>query len=209
MCRLFMVVLLILPGAAVVAADAGDCDQWQQIRITTAGTIYQRCRPGSVLPEMMIRTVFQATPGKVHARVTDYDRFAGFIPNVRESRVLDRADTGTEWVFHQLRFPGPVADRVYVIRSSDHASRPQDGYYRVEWELSGRVFPVLQNARGVRPDAFDGFWDLRPIEDGKATDASYSVYSDPGGLVPAWLVTRMTGRYLQQVIMAVRKRLKQ
>jgi hypothetical protein len=33
------------------------------------------------------------------------------------------------------------------------------------------------------------------------------VYSDPGGLSPAWLVTRMTERYVQQLIIAIRKHL--
>jgi hypothetical protein len=33
------------------------------------------------------------------------------------------------------------------------------------------------------------------------------VHSDPGGIIPDWLVTRMTDRYIQEVIMALRRRL--
>ena len=113
-----------------------------------------------------------------------------------------------QWVFHHLHFGGPAADRVYVIESSDVASRPPEQHYRVEWKLSDRHFPVLDRAAGVRPDAFSGFWDLRPLDGGTATQAVYDVHSDPGGMIPGWLVTAMTDRYIQHVITALRRRLR-
>ncbi len=208
MCHLLLVVLMPLwPGVEATAAGAGDCLQWQPVRESAAGVLLHRCRKGSDLPEVMIRTRFQAPPGRVHAVVTDYDRFAEFIPNVGVSRVLEEQADGTRWVYHHLRFPAPVADRVYVIRSRDRASRRSGGYYRVDWELAERAFAVLQDAAGVRPAAFSGFWELAPADGGGATDARYSVYSDPGGLVPDWLVARMTGRYVEQVVAAIRQRL--
>ena len=41
----------------------------------------------------------------------------------------------------------------------------------------------------------------------RSTEAHYAVHSDPGGIVPGWLVTGMTERYIQQVVEAVRHRL--
>ena len=208
MYRLLLVVLMTLwSGAEVMAADAGDCRQWQPVRESAAGILFHRCRQESGLPEVMIRTGFQAPPERVHEVVTDYDRFAQFIPNVRVSRVLDEQADGTSWVYHHLRFPVPVKDRAYVIRSRDRVNWPSGGYYRVDWELAGRVFPALQETAAVQPAAFSGFWELAPADGGRATDARYSVYSDPGGLVPDWLVARMTGRYVEQVVSAIRQRL--
>lgn len=198
---------VLLPGVEMMAAGAGDCQEWWPVRESAAGSLYQRCRVGTGLPEVMISTRFSASPGQVHALVTDYDRFAGFIPNVRVSRVLERAADGSQLVFHQLDFPPPVADRIYVIRSRDSASRPIDGYYRVEWELANGIFPALQDDAGVRPVAFSGFWELASQDGGLTTDARYTVFSDPGGLVPAWLVARMTGLYVEEVVEAIRERL--
>lgn len=204
-----VLVALITPWLALAVKAAGEpgCLQWLPVRQSDAGTLYQRCREDSDLPEVMIRTRFLAPPGRVFAEVTDYDRFAEFIPNVRVSRVLDTQGDGIRWVYHELHFPAPVADRVYVIRSQERASRPAGGYYRVDWALAGREFPVLQDAAGVQPVAFSGFWELAPADGGRTTDARYSVHSDPGGLVPDWLVTRMTGRYVEQVIAAIHRRL--
>jgi len=183
-----------------------DAPPWRMIADTPQGRLYHRAVEGSSLPEAMIVTRLNAPPARVHALVTDYDRFAEFIPNVSESRVL-RQEGSRQWVFHHLHFGGPAADRVYVIESSDVASRPPEQHYRVEWKLSDRHFPVLDRAAGVRPAAFSGFWDLRPLDGGTATQAVYDVHSDPGGIIPDWLVTRMTDRYIQQVIMALRRRL--
>jgi hypothetical protein len=198
---------MLLSAAALMAAEPDDCRRWQPVGESGAGSLYHRCREGGGLPEVMIRTRFNAPPVRVHALVTDYDRFAGFIPYVRLSRVLQRPADGSLLVFHHLDFPPPVADRVYVIRSRDTASRPADGYYRVEWELVDRIFPVLQDAAGIQPVAFSGFWELTGADGGSTTDARYSVYSDPGGLVPDWLVVRMTAWYVEQVVTAIRRRL--
>ena len=198
------------PGMAGViepVKEAGHAP-WQAVADTPQGQLYHREIAGSSLPEAMIVARFAAPPARVHALVTDYGHFAEFIPNVAESRVL--LHTGArQWVFHHLHFAGPVADRAYVIESTDATSRPQENYYRIEWRLSDRDFPGIDVNAGIRPRAFSGFWDLRPIENGLATEARYAVHSDPGGLIPDWLVVKMTDRYIQQVITAVARRLGQ
>jgi hypothetical protein len=202
--------MLAVPGLPVAATFGSVIETahapWQAVADTPQGQIYHRDVAGSSLPETMIVTRLDAPPARVHALVTDYGHFAEFIPNVAESRVLLQAG-GRQWVFHHLHFAGPVADRAYVIESTDAASRPQENYYRVEWELSDRDFPGSEGQTGVSPHTFSGFWDLRPVERGRATEARYAVHSDPGGLIPDWLVVKMTDRYIQQVMVAVRRRL--
>lgn len=205
--------LLAAPGGvpAVIntasVTETGDAP-WQAVEDSRQGQIYHRAVAGSSLPEAMIVAHFAAPPARVHALVTDYGHFAEFIPNVAESRVLLQTG-GRQWVFHHLHFAGPVADRAYVIESTDIASRPQEHYYRVDWTLSSREFPGIEGNTGIRPRAFYGFWDLRPLENGLATEARYAVRSDPGGFIPDWLVVKMTDRYIQQVIAAVAQRLEQ
>ena len=143
--------------------------------------------PGSAIPQVMIATRFAAPADAVYAVVTDYAHFAEFIPDVAESRIIREAD-GVQWVFHRLHFAGPVADRVYVMRSVGSVGAAA---YRVEWSLSPEAPPA--GAQGISPRQFSGFWELRPTTDGKATEARYAVHSDPGGRIPAWLVTRIHG----------------
>lgn len=186
-------------------ADLTDSPGWVPVAFTSAGRIYHRDLDDSSVPMIMIATTFKAPPARVHAVVTDYDRFAEFIPNVLESRLLTR-EGSHQWVFHHLHFPGPVADRVYVFMSTDSPWSAQSGY-RVEWHLSERQFRGVDTSGGIRPQRFSGFWELRPAADGAVTEARYAVHSDPGGYIPGWLVARMTDRYVQQVIDAVGERL--
>jgi hypothetical protein len=198
------VLLAVLGTPAAETATPGDT--WEPVAETAAGRIYHRAVTDSQVPEAMIITRFAAPPAQVHAVVTDYNRFADFIPHVGESRIL-RTAGGIQWVYHHLRFPGPVADRAYIIRSSDtHDDAPED-YFHVAWQLSERDFPDVDLSAGLRPERFSGFWELRPLEGTSQTIARYGVHSDPGGWIPAWLVSRMTDRYLQQVVQAVRERL--
>ena len=204
---MLLLISLGLPATGLddTATETGHAP-WRAVGDTPQGRLYHRTVAGSSLPGAMIVTRFAAPPARVHALVTDYGHFTGFIPNVVESRVLLQTG-GRQWVFHHLHFAAPVADRAYVIESSDAASRPQEHYYRVDWKLSERDFPGIEGTTGVSPRAFSGFWELRPLEDGLATQARYAVHSDPGGLMPDWLVVKLTDRYIQQVIVAVSRRL--
>lgn len=131
--------------------------------------------------------------------VPDYE---DFIPDVAESRII-RAAGDVQWIFHRLHFAGPVADRVYVMRSVGRTTGT--GAYRVEWALAPEAVPAGE--QGIAPRQFSGFWELRTADDGKTTAARYAVHSDPGGRIPVWLVSRMTDRYVREVVRAVRARL--
>lgn len=201
---------VFLAGVLLVSNPgvAGPCDRWDLIAETAQGRIYHRCVPGSTVPEAMIETQFAAAPSQLRKLVTDYEHFEEFIPNVVESRVLKVSD-GYQWVFHRLHFPGPVADRVYVLRSGETRVRNRDNHYRVSWQLVDGQLAAEDVASARVPDALSGFWEIRPAHDSATTAAQYAVHSDPGGFIPGWLVAKMTDRYLQRVIAAIRERLSQ
>ena len=202
----FAVLALLMLGKGKDITAATDCQMWRQVRGTAEGMIYHRCRAGSPVDEVMIETGFSAAPERLYALVNDYAAFAGFIPDVAESRVLETAGT-VQWVFHRLHFPGPVADRVYVMQSRGEVTGTPPVAWRVDWALSERDFPQVDLSSGIRPDSLSGFWEVEPADGAHMTKARYAVHSDPGGHVPAWLVMRMTDRYVQRVVAAIRGRL--
>ena len=199
---------LMLLGGMLLLDEAGHAgeDGWALVNTTRSGQIYHRGVGNLSFPWVMIVTVFDAPPARLHAIVTDYNHFSEFIPNVAESRIVED-EAGEQWVYHHLHFPGPVADRVYLISSTDTASRPEENYYRVAWNLTERTFPDIDLTAGISPEVFSGYWELRPGEHTGSTEARYAVYSDPGGFIPGWLVGKMTDRYVQQVVDAIRARL--
>ena len=202
---LVLVSVPLLPGLLQGGLDL-DEDGWGQVERTAAGQMYHREVTGSPIPWVMIVASFKSTPERVHQLVTDYDHFPEFIPNVRQSRVLERQGN-QQWVYHHLVFPAPVSDRAYVIKSTDSAGHPAQPYYRVDWQLDKRSFPGIDLTAGIRPEVFTGFWELRAVAGSNTTVAYDAVHREPGGCIPGWLVTTMTERYVQQVVDAVRSRL--
>jgi hypothetical protein len=198
-----MPLLLLLAVWSVGAAGAADCRDWQALRETPEGKLFHRCRPGSDRDEIMIETHLEAAPERLYALVNDYDAFAGFIPDVAESRVLARQGP-VQWVYHRLRLPPPLADRAYILQSTAHVTPDA---WRVVWRLSGREFPGGARDGAVRPDSLSGFWEILAAGDPSRSKARYALHVEPGGHLPGWLVRHMTERYVQRVVAAVRARL--
>ena len=166
--------------------------------------VYNRPWLGSPVPEALAYTVIHVSPRRLYAVITDYDHFAGFIPYVTSSRIL-RQEGEIRFVHQHLHFPGPLADRYYTIAS--HAvSEQRENTFRVEWRLVPESGGTASGEEGVVPSAFSGFWELMPAGNGTTTEAVYSIHFDPGGALPAWLVTLAMNRYLPKVVDAVRAR---
>jgi hypothetical protein len=115
-------------------------------------------------------------------------------------------EAGLRRISQHLRFPGPVADRHYVIESRDSVASSPRERWRVEWRLVPESDLPALGETGITPNAFTGYWELTPVAGGAATDAIYSLHFDPGGALPSWLVTFAMNRYLPKVIDAVRAR---
>lgn len=178
---------------------------WQVVSERDGLRLYNRAVPGAAVPAALARVRIEAPPARLFAVITDYDHFAEFVPYVTSSRVL-RHEAGLRRVSQHLRFPGPVADRHYVIESRDSFTSSPQERWRVEWRLVPEKDLAAAGNTGITPNAFTGYWELTPIAGGTATDAIYSLHFDPGGALPSWLVTFAMNRYLPKVIDAVRAR---
>lgn len=204
---------LLGPGAAAAETPTptGDYEDpilkagWQAVSERDGLRLYNRAVPGAIVPAALARVRIEVPPARLFAVITDYDRFAEFVPYVTSSRVL-RHEAGLRRVSQHLRFPGPVADRHYVIESRDSVTSPPRERWRVEWRLVAESDSPASGETGITPAAFTGYWELTPVAGGMATDAIYSLHFDPGGALPAWLVTFAMNRYLPKVIDAVRAR---
>ena len=178
---------------------------WQPVSERGGTRLYNRAVPGAAVPAALARVRIEVPPARLFAVITDYDRFAEFVPYVVRSRVVYRKN-GLRRVSQHLRFPGPVADRHYVIESRDSYTPLPQEHWRIEWRLVPEPNRPAPDEAGITPAAFTGYWELTPVSGGAATDAIYSLHFDPGGALPAWLVTFAMNRYLPKVIDAVRAR---
>lgn len=209
-CSTFVFWLLLTANAVAAAAETQySCDarrpldtSWELLRQSPDMRLYQR-RTGSQ-PEAAARLRWKADPQALYELIQGYDHFADFIPNVRRSVILERADHRV-WVYQQLNFPAPVRDRHYVLESTDRHSDRTVGHYRVEWQLSNR-FALPADTGAVPPAAFSGCWDIRAAP-GSGLEAFYYISLDPGGLLPRWMTERAMQGYLVDLMTALQRKL--
>ena len=183
-----------MPGSAAEAP--GD---WRFERQARDVELWQRAVPASAYPQLQARGRLPAAPVRVYRTISDYDRFAEFIPQVEYSHILRRQGRET-WVYQRLGLPGPLADRHYVLRIEDLPG------HTIRWRLAEDEPLPAAAGRVLRPAAFTGSWELVAAGNG-STEARYTVHVDPGGQLPRWLALPAMERYVIDVMAAVRARL--
>jgi hypothetical protein len=140
----FAFLFLALIGTGVATAEsagptAPDEDPllkagWYPVSERGGLRLYNRAVPGAAIPAALARVRIEVPPARLFSVITDYDHFAEFVPYVVRSRVVYRED-GLRRVSQHLRFPGPVADRHYIIESRDSVMPSSQERWRVEWRL--------------------------------------------------------------------------
>jgi ribosome-associated toxin RatA of RatAB toxin-antitoxin module len=189
------------------AGPAGDAagGDWTLVRQVDAVELYRRPVKGSDMPALQARTRFRAPVGDVFRVISDYDHFAGFIPLVSESRVVEKEARAT-WVYQRLGLPLLFADRHYIIKVVNDRQAPPTGDIDVVWQVDKSRSLSLPANGALLPEAFSGSWHLEPLAGQAGCNAVYSLHVETGGTVPGWLFVRVAERYLIQVMDAVRNR---
>jgi len=195
----------VCSATAGAVGDAAPGD-WVFVRRVGDIEIYRRPVSGSDVPAVRARTHFPASVGDVYQVVADYNHFAGFIPYVSESRVLEQDERATR-VYQRLDFPVPIADRHYVIKVVNEVHARATHVIDVSWQLDTRRSMALSTQDALLPDAFSGSWHLDALSGQAGCDAVYTIHVDPAGGLPNWLFVRVTEHYVVKVLNAVRNRL--
>jgi ribosome-associated toxin RatA of RatAB toxin-antitoxin module len=202
---LWCVCCLMSTAVAGPAGDAAAAD-WTLVRRVEDVELYRSPVTDSDMPALRGHTRFPATAGDVFRVISDYDHFAGFIPLVSESRIVER-DARTTWVYQRLGLPLPVTDRHYIIKVVNDLHAVPAGAIDVDWQLDPVRSKSLSSKDALLPDALSGSWHLEPLAGQTGCDAVYTIHVEPGGTVPDWLFVRVTEHYVIEVMDAVRKRI--
>ena len=116
----------------------------------------------------------------------DCDAVPTFVPGVNACKVLS---AGSDWeiIEHDVKWAWLFPEITYVFRADYQKYRRID-FIRTEGDLKEMM----------------GHWSLHPVDGGEKTIVCYSVYLDPGFLVPQWLVRYSLKNDLPEVLRALR-----
>lgn len=194
-------VLLAAWSSVAAARQADDGAQWRQVYREDDITVWVRDVPVSGLHEIRARVVIEAPALRVWSVLNDTARFTEFMPYVVEARIVAPAADGH--IEYQRIDPPFVGQRDYIVRvTSEHDAASGTRWRR--WSAVGARGPSPIDGV-VRIEVNEGEWAVRADGEGRSI-ASYYLYTDPGGAIPAWIANRANRSTVPKLMEAVRQR---
>ena len=193
-------------SAVVAAEDAGSTDTgWKLVVHDKDLEIYSRPRPGSPHKEFKAVGPIDAPTRAACAVIDDFENYPKFMPFTTECRLLKQ--DGDTMIGYQRLSPKICADRDYTLRVSKKSSPIPDGVvYTSRWSPANELGPPEKKGV-VRVKVCEGSWRLEPQGPAK-TLATYSIYTDSGGSLPAFIDNRVSLTGIRKLFAAVRKQVK-
>jgi Polyketide cyclase / dehydrase and lipid transport len=201
--------ILLVSGSNIFAGDFSSAvnpkDGWTLTADTKEVIIYSRPHQDSPLKEFKATGPIDAPTCAVHAVIDDFENYPKFMPYTLECRLIKRE--GDSMIGYQRLSPKICEDRDYTLRVWKKSSPGPKGLtYLNQWEAANELGPAEQKGV-VRVKVCDGTWLLEP--DGPAkTRATYSIYSDTGGVIPAFIANHASLTAIKKLYAAIRKQVK-
>jgi hypothetical protein len=128
----------------------------------------------------------EAPPPIVFKVLSDFEHYRDFMPYVTESRILEQKSTG-ETVTYARIAPPFVSERDYPlsVRTFGGAAS-KDGEFKIEWTAAPDIKPEVKGVVRVRLN--EGSWRGEPVDGGKRTRLTYTLLTNPGGLLPDFVL---------------------
>jgi len=141
----------------------------------------------------------------VHAVIDDLESYSKFMPYTVECRVLKRERNS---VLAYQRISAPLtSDRDYTVRVRTSSKAAEGGIsYHTRWEAENALGPP-EKPGVVRVKLCEGSWLLEP-NGPKTTRATYTIYTDSGGAIPAFIKNTGSQIGIRKMFAAVRKQVR-
>jgi Polyketide cyclase / dehydrase and lipid transport len=180
-------------------------DGWQLATERHEVKIYSRVRAGSAVKEFKAVGAITASSRAVYRVLNDIAAYPSFMPYTVECRLLKR-EGDMVWAYQRLK-PPLCRPRDYTLCVRE-TTRPGDGglIYHQQWESANDEGPAAQ-AGVVRVEICEGGWLLEP-HGGALTLATYSVFTDCGGALPAFIANRASEIAIPRVFEAIRRQVR-
>lgn len=172
-----------LVGLLVALPVMAQTGEWETVS-TGAITVKSRPRQGSAVKEVWAEGVMHADVQDIQSAVLDAEAYPSFMPFVKESRYLGKADAdGGGHVYTRLDLPF-VSSRDYVIKVTVQKKVGVDGSgeFSNSWVADPDRIPARHSVTRLR--LCEGSWEVYPLGGGKSR-VVYRAAVDPGGWIPS------------------------
>ena len=202
-CTLRVLLFLALPVLVQTATPAPpplriklDGPGFEEIARANGVTVYKHKRTDVI--RVGAEGTIRASPSRVQRAILSYDKQAGRLARLSESRVIRRSRHEL-LVYQRLNLP-VIDDRDFTLQ--------------VRWgRTGGKRWVAYRAVRSetappsgvVRVSTHRGVWEIVPIMGGKGSHVRYEFTIDLAGRVPMWMARAGAGRELPDLFATIRK----
>lgn len=166
--------------------DASANENWQFESDKNGITIYSR-EHSDGLVEIRARMFTPTSYGAFLTLLEDSDNIPNWIDNASHSRVLNQISATENIVYTQFKAPWPAKNRDMVTYSKYWVDELG---FTIEIKSAPDSYLAEQNGY-VRIRSVDATWELQKLTN-DTTLVEYKAFADPGGLLPNWLINKLS-----------------
>ena len=169
--------------AVLRGVPSGEFTEWEDLPRETDMLLYEGLHGAMVLIPQPAEHIWKV--------MLDCERAPEFVPNMRRCEVVERADDGSwEVIEHEIKYRWFAPKTVYRFRA-EYVPQQSVHFERVSGDLRH----------------LEGDWGLFPLPvEADLVLVSYSVFIDPGVLIPDAIVRRALERDLPELMLALKNR---
>lgn len=192
----------------VVCFFIGPIDaKWRQIKNSQGIKVYEQKASNGSLLIFKGTGIIQKELFYVLAVLADVEKTHEWVESVRKVKILKKVSDVEMITYSIAKAPWPLQDRDTVARGwveFDHKNKWVHVHSR-----SIKYGAKPPTSKYVRVPFMKARWSFKPIRNGTATWAEFTVQADPGGVIPNWVVNWVSQNVPYNSIKKLRKRIKQ
>ena len=191
--------LLFFSGTIPIQND------WRFWKDTGGVHIYYMEIPNSNLKSVKMKTIFDASLSSIVEALKDVNEYPKWVYKATYSKTLFTYSPNDVVYYNYIDFPWPLQDRDIAVQSKitqDFNTKIVRSVSFAKWDAA----PFKKDV--VRIQEFNSVWTFTPLPNGKV-DGEYVFRSNPGGVIPTWLVNFGLDEGPLKTISAFKEMLKQ
>jgi hypothetical protein len=192
-----------LAGSSPARADSPD---WVPLSKNDNLAIFARSHAGCPIKEIRAVGAIDAPNWVVKNVIDGVEDYPSFMPYTTKTRIIERK---LNQIISYFRLDPPfVGARDITVSVSSESQKNDDGTtsYQLHWEPVNSMGP--SPSPGVTRITLDqGSWNLEPTDGGKKTLATYTILTDGGGGLPAFVINFANRQGVENLFTAIRKQI--
>ena len=198
---LFFTFLLFLCSFNAKAQEIGP---WELKKNKNGIEVYVRDNSDSPIKELKMKFNVEASMSAIVELLLDVPAIPDWVYKCPEAYTIKKINDQVEVYYNLVDFPWPLSDRDLIVKNT----LTQDSLTKMVRSESFVSEGHLPEKEGiVRIKKTHLWWEFTPKSNG-LVEVEYFLSSDPGGLIPAWLINLAIDQGPIQTINAFRKTLK-